>query len=162
MQKKNGFLSFSLRKLTLLGGHEPILPPKSCLFDVQICTLNRSRDYPSAFCREPWCSPNCSRASISRIKLPTCAYSWHIAAQQKKTYSYEVTCFVKRIPVSSYTKSMQSLPEIHKTLVFLMENGGTVEGRLRRFGLTSPYWAPKSPMCTPLVLKKVMVKPNDF
>ena len=147
--QKNGFLSFSLGKLTLFGGHELILPPKSCLFEVQICTLHRSCGYSSAFCREPWCSPNCSRASISCIKLSTSVYSWHMAAPPKKSYSYEVICFVKRLSVSSYTKSMQSLPEIHKTIVFLMKNGGTVELRLANSGPTSPYWAPKSPLFGP-------------
>ena len=32
--KNNGIISFSFGKLTLLGGHELILPPKSCLFEV--------------------------------------------------------------------------------------------------------------------------------
>ena len=60
----HGIISFTLEKLTLRGGHQLNVAPKFCLFEVQTCSLNRSRGQPSSFCREPWCSPNCSRASI--------------------------------------------------------------------------------------------------
>ena len=130
---KNGFLSFSLGKLTLLGGHELILPFKFCLFEVQICTLNRSCGYSSAFCREPWCSPNCSRASISCIKLSTSAYSWHMAAKKKKIVFLWGRMLPKRLPVLIYMRSMQSLPKIHKTFVFLKEKRRYGRGSFVRF-----------------------------
>ena len=84
-------LVFSVGKLTLLGGRELTLPPKFCLFDVQNCTLNHSRCQLSAFCREPWCSPDCSRARISGIKRSKLALCVVICGHTvAKAASYEV------------------------------------------------------------------------
>ena len=65
--------------------------PKCCFFGVQNCTLNYSRGSLSAFCLEPGCSPDCSRASIScitRSKLALCVV--HCGHTVAKAASYEV------------------------------------------------------------------------
>ena len=57
---------------------------------------------------------------------------------------------------------MQSLPEIHKTIVFLWKNGGTVEGPFLWFWPNLPLLGSKIASVQPLGAQKVMVKPNEF
>ena len=45
--KNNGIISFSLGKLTLLGGHKLTFAPKFWLFESQNCILNQCRGYLS-------------------------------------------------------------------------------------------------------------------
>ena len=83
-------LVFPLQK-SFLGGRKLTFAPTFCILEVQNGTLNYSRGSLSAFCLEPGCSPDCSRASISGIKpsklAPCVVHCGHTVASAA---SYEV------------------------------------------------------------------------
>ena len=67
----HGITCFTMGNLTVLDSHQLTIAPNLETVGVQTCTTGDCRDGFFASCREPWCSPDLSRARIWCTERPT-------------------------------------------------------------------------------------------